>query len=267
MKLNLGFFKVDLLNHVESVMWDLGSRCIATTRFVFDSSYFTGILFDMKCHKPLEIEVVLRVILQLPAVEKLWPVRTLQHPAREPSNANDSGEARDSELGAVMLPRNVAPGAIRHTLSTHVETGVSRLHAANITGKGIRIAVLDTGFDLSTPGRSGTEIAYTRDVMVGIADVEDDCSYHGTHVLGIVGAKGPNDYGLSGVASDATYELYRVSNCSSGDAIDPVNVVRALLEVAERGVDIITVSMGDSGASPEGRLLIFPQLRSHSSAS
>ncbi|TVY66880.1 Minor extracellular protease vpr [Fusarium oxysporum f. sp. cubense] len=49
--------------------------------------------------------------------------------------------------------------------------------------------------------------------------VQDECWFHGTHVLGIIGAKGDEvEYNVSGVAPDATYELFRIQPCDSSSA-------------------------------------------------
>ena len=41
------------------------------------------------------------------------------------------------------------------TFSTHVMTGVDKLHAEGILGKGIKVAVLDTGIDYLHPSLGG----------------------------------------------------------------------------------------------------------------
>lgn len=67
------------------------------------------------------------------------------------------------------------------------------------------------GFDLTVPGLSLTSIDYTHDVTNGGDNVQDECWYHDTHVLGIIGAKGNEvEHNFSGVAPDALYELFRI---------------------------------------------------------
>ncbi|KAF5967131.1 putative subtilisin-like serine protease [Fusarium bulbicola] len=137
------------------------------------------------------------------------------------------------------------------TLSTHIDTRVARLRAKNNTGAGIRVAVLDGGFDLTVPGLSLTSVDYTHDMINGGDDVQDECWFHGTHVLGIIGAKGNGaEHHISGVAPDATYELFRIQSCESSSATQDARLA-SLIDAADRGVDIITCSYGSPGAWPE----------------
>lgn len=135
-------------------------------------------------------------------------------------------------------------------------TGVDKLHSEGLTGTGLRIAVIDDGFDLDTPGLSQTTIGFAHDLIDGDNDVRDNCSYHGTHVLGIVGAKGAAEvYGVTGVARDATYDLYRIASCGPRGASTD-NLMKATLEAAEREVDILSCSYGGGLAFPDGKLFV-----------
>ncbi|RKK20222.1 hypothetical protein BFJ66_g15180 [Fusarium oxysporum f. sp. cepae] len=81
--------------------------------------------------------------------------------------------------------------------------------------------------------------------------VQDECWFHGTHVLGIIGAKGDEvEYNVSGVAPDATYELFRIQPCDSSSATQDARL-GSLIDAADRGVDIITCSYASLGAWPE----------------
>ncbi|KAM3415152.1 hypothetical protein BST61_g10276 [Cercospora zeina] len=135
----------------------------------------------------------------------------------------------------------------------HVQVGVDKLHAAGIKGKGIRIAILDTGFDYKqepfgyTVG-PGQKIVYAHDWVgdfgMNITDPDDpytECSHHGTHVLGIVAAD-PTDFGVVGAAPEASIELHRVFDCD--DRNDEDTLFSALTAAWERGVDVINCSWG-----------------------
>lgn len=69
--------------------------------------------------------------------------------------------------------------------------GVSAIGApaSNYTGRGVRVAVIDTGVDLSHPDLAGRVVAY-RSFVPGAPDVADGDG-HGTHVAGTIGAR-PN---------------------------------------------------------------------------
>jgi subtilisin family serine protease len=86
--------------------------------------------------------------------------------------------------------------------SVHIMTGVNKLHAQGITGRGIRVGIIDSGINYPHPSLGGCfgpgcKVAYGFD-FVGDAyngtntpapdsDPNDTCNGHGTHVAGIVG--------------------------------------------------------------------------------
>jgi subtilisin family serine protease len=111
----------------------------------------------------------------------------------------------------------------------HSRTGVDKVHSEGLKGKGVTIAIMDTGFDykqdaLGNSIGAGNKATYGYDWVGddydpngGVAAVEDsdpysDCMFHGTHVFGIVGAN-PTKFGVSGVAPEASFELHRVFGC------------------------------------------------------
>ncbi|KAK8081119.1 serine endopeptidase [Apiospora hydei] len=242
----------DLLSDVTSALSELGASCKATPRNQFNSPHFTGSSFNLECDSSVEQQAALQAIKNLAAVGKAWPVR--QHKAQRNIPSLD-GSAHlglpgvvDSHVGRRQhVPSSHGPNlviardsALADTLSTHVETGIDRLHAEGITGMGIRIAVVDSSFDTSVPGLSGTTVGYTKDIISGGSAVGDDCSYHGTHVLGIVGAKGTSvdansvGYGVNGAAYDATYELYRIQPCGA-DVAQTDDLIAAFLQAGSAG--------------------------------
>ncbi|KAK8060868.1 serine endopeptidase [Apiospora saccharicola] len=224
----------------------------------FDSPHFTGSSFNLECDNSIAQQSALQAIKNLGAVGKAWPVRKVKAQRSLPHDGSTNLEVprANSPLGhfsdvASHSPNLVTRESIPDTLSTHVETGIDRLHAEGITGKGIRIAVVDSSFDTSVPGLRGTTVGYTKDIITGGSVVGDNCSYHGTHVLGIVGAKGGESvYGVNGAAYDATYELYRIQPCGA-DAAQTDDLIAAFLEAGKRGVDVITCSYGGDNAFPE----------------
>ncbi|CCA71532.1 related to subtilisin-like serine protease [Serendipita indica DSM 11827] len=154
------------------------------------------------------------------------------------------------------------------TQSTHVMTGVDKLHAQGNFGQGIQIGIIDSGIDYLNPSLGGgigsnflvkggydfVGDAYTG----GNTPVPDDdpmdthrgaqfsvesraCYGHGTHVAGIIAAQPGNIYNITGVAYKSSIYAYRVLGCT-GTAQDPV-VVEALLRAYRDGNDVITLSL------------------------
>ncbi|KAG8936970.1 hypothetical protein FRC02_009107 [Tulasnella sp. 418] len=142
------------------------------------------------------------------------------------------------------------------TFSTHVMTGVDKLHAEGLTGKGIKVAVLDTGIDYRHPALGGGfgpgfkvdhGYDFVGDAYTGsntpVPDNDPlDCGGHGTHVSGIIAASLDTNFNFSGVAPSASLGGYRVFGCE-GSVSDDV-LVEALLRAYKDGNDILSLSLG-----------------------
>ncbi|HID20603.1 MAG TPA: hypothetical protein EYP28_06685 [Methanophagales archaeon] len=112
----------------------------------------------------------------------------------------------------------------------------------NVTGKGVKVAVLDTGVDYKHPdlgGGKGTGYKVVRgyDYVNDDFDPMDDDG-HGTQMAGIIAANGD----LKGVAPDATLLAYKVLDSSgAGDTSATIAGIDAAIK---EGVDIISMSLG-----------------------
>jgi subtilisin family serine protease len=127
------------------------------------------------------------------------------------------------------------------------------------TGAGVRVAVIDSGIDYTHPDLGGcfgagcrVEMGYdlVGDAFTGSSStpVPDpdpmDCSGHGTHVAGIVGAKAASAGGVTGVAPGVTFHAYRVFGCVGASAND---ILLAAMERAlADGADVVNMSLGSA---------------------
>jgi subtilisin family serine protease len=122
--------------------------------------------------------------------------------------------------------------------------GVQAVGAADsaFTGKGVTVAILDTGIDLTHPAFKGVEFIvrnFTSDGD-GETDVTDN-NGHGTHCAGtIFGRNG--DYGRIGVATGV--ERVLIAKVIGSQGGDSEQVVNAIQWAAEQGADIISMSLG-----------------------
>ncbi|CAE6415692.1 unnamed protein product [Rhizoctonia solani] len=150
--------------------------------------------------------------------------------------------------------------APKDVFSTHVMTGVDKLHAEGILGKGITIGIIDTGVDYNHPalgagfgpgykvigGYDFVGDAYTGQpggpAPVPDKDPLDECNGHGTHVAGIIGANPNNPWNISGVAYESSINAYRVFGCD-GSVPDDI-LIDSLLRAYKDGNDVITLSLG-----------------------
>ncbi len=152
-------------------------------------------------------------------------------------------------------------GASAPNYSVHQFTGVDRLHAAGIFGKGAVVAIIDTGTSYNHPALGGGfgpgfKVAGGYDLVgdddswpttpkVPDADPED-FNGHGTHVAGIVAGK--SDW-FTGVAPEATLLSFKVFS-KTGGTTDDATLMEAFLRAYDAGADVITASIsGNSGFS------------------
>jgi len=115
------------------------------------------------------------------------------------------------------------------------------MHTHGLTGKGVKIAILDTGVDLNHPD---LRVADGVCLLSSCPHSYQDDNGHGTHVAGIIAAK-DNDIGTVGVAPDANiYAVKVLDRYGEGN----VSTILSGIEWAmKQGVDIINLSL----AAPE----------------
>jgi len=187
--------------------------------------------------------------------------------------------ARLSDVKAMYAVGLVAPpspdqsaGALPDLASAIQMTGADiAQNTLGLTGKGVKVGVIDTGIDIDHPAFGGngsnhstpfpTARVITGYDFVGDAynaagsgadlipqpdDNPDDCAGHGTHVAGIIGANGG---GIRGVAPEVSFGAYRVFGCSGSTGDD------VLLAAYERayadGMQVINQSLGSPAQWPE----------------
>ncbi|MBC7091716.1 MAG: S8 family serine peptidase, partial [Nitrososphaeria archaeon] len=115
----------------------------------------------------------------------------------------------------------------------------------NITGKGVKVAVLDTGVNYSIPALGG---GFGLDYkVVGGYDFVDndpdpmDLDGHGTSVATIIAGRNEN---FSGVAPDAMILAYRV--ITSEGQTTTSKIIKALEKAVEDGASVVNLSFGGS---------------------
>lgn len=110
------------------------------------------------------------------------------------------------------------------------------------TGKGVTVAVIDTGVDDSNKQLTG-QIAPGGEDFVGKTDGTKDLEGHGTKVAGIIAAKEMKGTGFSGLAPAA--KILPLRYTGSGDEKKPGNsgtMARAINHAVGQDVDIINIS-------------------------
>jgi subtilisin family serine protease len=218
---------------------------VYTERYVF-STLFNG--FSIKID-PSQLGKLSRIA----GVKAIYPVETIAMPAPE--------QGRNPDLFTALNMTGAA-------------TAQSEL---GYTGKGIKVAVMDTGVDVDHPAFGGdgvarnnsplfpsARIAYGYDFVgdaynadpaaasynpIPIPDNNpDDCAGHGTHVAGIIGANDPTN-GMKGVAPEVTFGVYRVFGCEG--STDGDIMIAAMERALADGMQVLNMSIGSSFQWPQ----------------
>ena len=135
-------------------------------------------------------------------------------------------------------------GEIEEDLNREAVLGFLNLET-NATGRGIRVAIIDTGVDINHEDLSSRIVTYTNFV--------EDSGYraeiHGTAVAGVIGAS-LNGNGTAGIAPESKlialraceqlYEDRAVARCSSSSIVQAID--KAIVERA----DVVNMSLGTS---------------------
>lgn len=135
-----------------------------------------------------------------------------------------------------------------------VPKGIEIIQASEIweqtKGKGIKVAILDTGCDLSHPDLMNQIIGgrnFTTDDN-GEPDKYQDYNGHGTHVAGTIAAL-QNENGVVGVAPEASLFIVKVLD---GDGSGQYEwIIDGINYAVEQKVDIISMSLGGPEDVPE----------------
>lgn len=121
-------------------------------------------------------------------------------------------------------------------------TGLSALQAQGYTGRDIRVAIVDTGIDLSHPDLQGVTVEHWHDYVNGRSDRYDDDG-HGTMVAGIIVAQGIVKGGAPGVRL-AVYKAISAGDGTNAATGRDADVAAAIRRAVDNGAHIICLSLG-----------------------
>lgn len=135
-----------------------------------------------------------------------------------------------------------------------VPWGVQRVGAPRAweqsRGRGVKVAVVDTGVNASHPDLKGAVRGGTNLVDAGKPPQDDNG--HGTHVAGIIAAR-DNQIGVVGVAPDA--EIYSVKAFDGQGSGAISNIISGIQWCLEHGMQVVNMSFGGNKNRALGRAL------------
>jgi serine protease len=112
-------------------------------------------------------------------------------------------------------------------------------------GAGITVAVIDTGIT-PVPDLEGTRFAEGYDFVGDRTEALDD-NGHGTHVAGTIAQTTNNNYGVAGIAYNATLMPIKVLDRNGSGTV--ADIAEAIRFAADNGADVINMSLGGFGES------------------
>jgi serine protease len=112
-------------------------------------------------------------------------------------------------------------------------------------GNGVTVAVIDTGIS-QVPDLKNTKFVEGYDFVNDKVAADDD-NGHGTHVAGTVAQSTNNNYGVAGVAYEATLMPLKV--LSAGGTGTTSDIAEAIRFAADNGAGVINMSLGGGGES------------------
>ncbi|KYK58956.1 subtilisin-like serine protease PR1C [Drechmeria coniospora] len=234
----------------DAILGDI--QAVATMRMWLDYTLFKGVSFLL--HSVMNESSAMEKVLANPGIDTCSQIYL--HDAPRPMIEQD--ELINSAKRSVVRRDAVAANETEDNYSPHVMTQVNKLRAAGFTGKGVKIAIIDTGIDYMHPALGGCFgenclVSFGADLVGDAFDGTnmphpdpyplEDCNGHGTAVAGVIAAQ-PNELGFTGAVPNATIGMYRVFGCQ-GFASDDV-IVAAFNQAYEDDADIISASIGES---------------------
>ena len=160
-------------------------------------------------------------------------------------SANPSVEFVESDRYFMVATTSDSSESAEYADSWGISTiGAEAAHSSHLTGRGIKIAVLDTGVDYTHPDLSPNY----RDGYDFVNDDSDpmDDNGHGTHVAGIIaGAK--NGAGILGVAPEAEIYALKVSDNRGKGSFS--GLIKGIDWAIEHDMDIVTMSITGTGGT------------------
>ena len=134
----------------------------------------------------------------------------------------------------------------------------------DITGKGVKVGVIDTGIMRDWEDFEGVDIQDGINVCALLDNNEErlhimgDAHPHGTGIIGNIAAKINNEKGIAGIVDKCTVIPYKVEDTACSDFANTcAGILKALQLAYEDGCDVVNISMGSDPDLTESQIQMF----------
>ena len=180
----------------------------------------------------------------------------------EPSSTNEP--TATEEPTTTPLPEHYTNDLLYYQMWHHNAMRDYVYRENNITGKGVKVGVIDTGIMRDWEDFEGVDIQDGINVCALLDNNEErlhimgDAHPHGTGVIGNIAAKINNEKGIAGIVDECTVIPYKVEDTVCSDfANSGASILKALQLAYEDGCDVCNISMGSIGTPSDEEIKIF----------
>lgn len=250
------------------------SSCATTPNYeAMDEAFRNQILFTISEDGQASIETaesqaVVSSIIKLHGLRKVaqWSVKALgveaivaefkrDRPVEDVLNALQADQRVESVQRVNTYELLTYNDTYFHLQNTVPQADLESVHDT-VTGKGVRVAVVDTGVDREHPELSGRIIYSENYVSHDQADFDND--EHGTAVAGVIASAANNELGIVGVAPESKLMIFKA--CAQNDltrkaSCDSFSLMKALVDVLRQEPDILNLSLAGANDPLLSRLV------------
>lgn len=180
----------------------------------------------------------------------------------EPSSTNEP--TATEEPTTTPLPEHYTNDLLYYQMWHHNAMRDYVYRENDITGKGVKVGVIDTGIMRDWEDFEGVDIQDGINVCALLDNNEErlhimgDAHPHGTGIIGNIAAKINNEKGIAGIVDECTVIPYKVEDTACSDFANTcAGILKALQLAYEDGCDVVNISMGSDPDLTESQIQMF----------
>lgn len=180
----------------------------------------------------------------------------------EPSSTNEPTTTEEPTI--TPLPEHYTNDLLYYQMWHHNAMRDYVYRENDITGKGVKVGVIDTGIMRDWEDFEGVDIQDGINVCALLDNnaerlhIMGDAHPHGTGIIGNIAAKINNEKGIAGIVDECTVIPYKVEDTACSDfANSGASILKALQLAYEDGCDVCNISMGSIGTPSVEEIKIF----------